>query len=324
MESLIDRFGRRITYIRFSITPRCNFDCIYCSSHISESTKSKEFNIDDIAFLFNTASQLGIKKVRLTGGEPLVRKDITDIVGKISANKDIKEIVLTTNGSLLKYLAKPLKDAGLTRVNISLDSMRRDVFRKITKRDELGNVIEGIKKSIEVGLLPVKVNAVLMLGINEEDIIPIAELSLHYPIIVRFIELMPVKGNNFWKDHYMPFSKALNIIREKYKLTKSEGVKGEVAGYYKVVGSTGKVGFITPVSQHFCKTCNRIRITASGKIYPCLFSKEYVDIWESVKARNREELIRLIKRSVDIKPKEHGPIDVDDKTFIENMRELGG
>jgi len=324
LEPLIDHFGRRITYIRFSVTPHCNFDCIYCSSHISESAKSKEFNLDDIAFLFNTVSQLGIKKVRLTGGEPLIRKDITDIVKKLSVNKEIKEIVLTTNGSLLKYLAEPLKEAGLTRVNISLDSMRRDIFKKITKRDEFNNVIEGIKKSVEVGLVPIKVNAVLMRGINEEDVIPIVELSLHYPIIVRFIELMPVKGDNFWRDHYMPFSKALNVIREKYKLVKSEGANGEVADYYKVVGSEGKVGFITPVSQHFCSNCNRIRITASGKIYPCLFSEEYVDIWESVKAKRRNELVKLIKRSVEIKPKEHGPIELDDKIFIENMRELGG
>ncbi len=324
MESLIDRFGRRITYIRFSVTPRCNFDCIYCSSHISESAKSREFNIEDIAFLFNTASQLGIKKVRLTGGEPLIRRDIVDVVKRIKANQEIKEIVLTTNGSLLKYLAEPLKKAGLTRVNISLDSMRRDVFKKITKRDNFDNVIEGIKKSVEVGLVPIKVNVVLMRGINEEDVIPIVELSLCYPIIVRFIELMPVKGNNFWRDHYMPFSKALSTIREKYKLIKSEGTKGEVADYYKVVGSKGKVGFITPVSQHFCSNCNRIRITASGKIYPCLFSKEYVDIWDTVKAKRRKELVKLIKRSVEIKPKEHGPIEQNDKVFIENMRELGG
>lgn len=324
MGYLIDRFGRKIIYMRFSVTPRCNFNCIYCTSHVSDDRRTEEFTKDDMAFLFHTVSELGIEKVRITGGEPLLRGDIVDIVQSASINKNIKEIVLTTNGSLLKQFAQSLKDAGLTRVNISLDTLRREVFEKITQRDFFENVMDGVNASINVGLTPLKINTVLMKGINEEDIVPIAGLSLKYPVIVRFIELMPVGNDGFWKDHYMSFAEALDLIKRKYELSVGKGTKGEVADYYKIVGSEGKIGFITPVSQHFCATCNRIRITSTGKIYPCLFSKEIVDIWEAVKSQDSGEVVKLIKKSVKIKPAAHGAIEKDDKQFIENMKELGG
>ncbi len=324
MSYLIDRFGRKITYIRFSVTPRCNFNCSYCNSHTAEEDIADEFTTDDIEFLFSIAGKLGITKVRLTGGEPLLRKDIVQIVSSLNKADNINEIVLTTNGYYLKFLAPKLKRAGLTRVNVSIDTLRRDVFKQITQVDGLKLVESGIEESIKQGLLPVKINVVLMKGINEEDILPIAELSLRYPVIVRFIELMPVKGNSFWKGHYMGFSEALLLIKKVYALETASGAKGEVASYYRIKGSNGKVGFITPVSQHFCAQCNRIRITAAGKIYPCLFSKEYVSIWDAVKARDKFFLEKLIRKSVDIKPKEHGPIEMNDSDFINNMRELGG
>ncbi len=324
MAYLIDKFGRKITYIRFSVTPRCNFNCIYCNSHTSQNEESEEFNAEDIEFLFNVAAELGITKVRLTGGEPLLRKDIVQIVHVLHNTGSIKEIVLTTNGYYLKFLAKDLKKAGLTRVNISLDTLREDVFRSITGINGLSLVKSGIEESVTQGLLPIKINTVLMKGINDEDILRIAELSVNYPVIVRFIELMPVKGSTFWKEHYMSFNEAMEKIRSKYKLEFTTGVRGEVATYYKVIGSNGKIGFITPVSQHFCSECNRIRITASGKIYPCLFSKEYVSVWDAVKSKNVDLTKTLIIKSVNIKPKEHGPIDENDQNFINNMRELGG
>ncbi len=324
LDYLIDRFGRKITYIRFSVTPRCNFNCIYCNSHTSQDDTAEEFTAEDIEFLFNVASDLGIKKVRLTGGEPLLRKDIVRIVRVLHDTGKIKEIVLTTNGYFLKFLAKDLKKAGLTRVNISLDTLREDVFVNITGVNGLSLVKKGIEESIANGLLPIKINTVLMKGINDEDILRIAELSVNYPVIVRFIELMPVKGSTFWKEHYMSFNEAMEKIKSRYDLSLTTGAKGEVATYYKVVGSNGKIGFITPVSQHFCAECNRIRITASGKIYPCLFSKEYVSVWDAVKSRNESLTKSLIIKSVNIKPKEHGPIDENDQDFINNMRELGG
>ncbi len=324
MGSLTDRYGRQITYIRFSVTPRCNFNCVYCNSHTGENIASDEFTAEDIRFLFGVAGRLGIRKVRLTGGEPLLRKDITEIVSALHSESGIEEIVLTTNGYYLKFLAKRLKEAGLTRVNISLDTLNEDVFENITGIRGLSLVKSGIKEAIDRGLVPVKINTVLMRGINENDILEIARLSLEYPVIVRFIELMPVKGSSFWREHYMSFGEAMKIIESKYELRPAKNAFGEVAIYYAVVGSKGKIGFITPVSQHFCAECNRIRITASGKVYPCLFSKEYVSVWDAVKERDRNLAEALIKRAVYIKPKEHGPIDENDRDFINNMRELGG
>jgi len=320
---LIDNFGRRITYIRFSVTPRCNFNCTYCASHIGEMEKSDEFSVEDIAFLFSVMPDLGIKKVRLTGGEPLLRGDILDIINALRTN-NIPEIVLTTNGFFLSSKAKALYNAGLTRVNISLDTLNKDTFIQITGVDALNNVKSGIKSAIKYNLTPVKINTVLMKGINERDILPIAEFTLNNDITVRFIELMPVKGNNFWREHYMGFKNAFNIVNSKYELIKVTGDSGEVASYYKVKGALGKIGFITPISQHFCKYCNRIRITAKGEIYPCLFSKEYISIRDAVKNKDRDLLVFLIKKAVDIKPKEHGVINLSSQDFISNMRELGG
>jgi len=320
---LMDNFGRRITYIRFSVTPRCNFNCMYCTSHIGGTDEVEEFSVEDINFLFSVMPDMGIRKVRLTGGEPLLRHDILDIVRALKRDK-IQEIVLTTNGFFLGRLAKSLHNAGLTRANISLDTLDKDTFMRITGVDALYNVKSGIKSAIKHKLTPIKINTVLMKGINEKDILPIAELTLNNNITVRFIELMPVKGNNFWKMHYMNFRTALDIIRSKYELTRASSDSAEVASYYKIKGAFGKIGFITPVSQHFCKYCNRIRITSKGEIYPCLFSKEYVSIRDAVKSKDKDLLISLIKKSVYIKPKEHGTIDVGNYDFINNMRELGG
>ncbi len=323
LDYLIDNFGRRITYIRFSVTPRCNFNCVYCNSHTGETDKDEEFSTKDIEFLFSVMPEVGVKKVRLTGGEPLLRHDILDIVKALKKDK-IQEIVLTTNGFYLSSVAEALREAGLTRVNVSLDTLNRDTFVHVTGVDALDIVNSGIKEAIKYGLTPVKINTVLMRGINEKDILPIAELTLNSDITVRFIELMPVKDNNFWKMHYINFRTALALIKKKYELIKSTGGSGEVASYYRIKGAPGKIGFITPISQHFCKYCNRIRITAKGEIYPCLFSKEYISIRDAVKDRNKDLLVSLIRKSVDIKPKEHGVISLSSQDFINNMRELGG
>ena len=320
---LIDKFGRKITYLRFSVTSRCNFNCFYCSSRLPSDALSKEFNLDDISFIFNVVSDLGISKVRITGGEPLLRQDIVDVV-KESRKANFREIVLTTNGFRLFELADDLKQAGLSRVNVSLDTLRGDIFEEITGSNSFEKVVMGILKAIDVGLAPVKINTILLKGINEEDIVPIAELTIKYPVIVRFIELMPVKGNSLWKIHYLSFKDAYGILSKHFDLIPLPRNGSEVADYFKIQGSEGSIGFITPVSQHFCSFCNRLRLTASGKIFPCLFSPNYIDIFEEVKGRDTIGLSEKFKLSVNVKPKEHGEIKLDAKEFIENMRELGG
>ncbi|MGC8690342.1 MAG: GTP 3',8-cyclase MoaA [Caldisericum sp.] len=319
---LKDRFGREISYLRFSVTERCNFRCAYCSSYKDDAI-AKEPPLEDIEFILKGVRTLGFKKVRITGGEPLLRSDIVEIV-RIASNVGFEEIVLTTNAYRLKDLAKDLKEAKLTRLNISLDSLRRDVFSQITTVDKLDDVISGIEESIKVGLIPIKINTVLLKGINEEDIVPIANLTKNENIIVRFIELMPVKGNPFFERHFMAFKKAIEILEKEYTLKKIEDSNHEVANYYQIEGFKGKVGFIASISQHFCSSCNRLRLTSTYKIYPCLFSTINIDIKDAVKNRDFELLRSKFESAVFVKPAGHGEIKIGSKEFIENMRELGG
>ncbi|MGB9694741.1 MAG: GTP 3',8-cyclase MoaA [Caldisericaceae bacterium] len=322
-EQLVDRFGRKITYVRFSITPRCNFDCFYCSSKKPQDALVKEFNLEDIDFLFSGLAKVGINKLRLTGGEPLIRQDITEIVRTARA-RGIEEVVLTTNGFRLFELASQLKEAGLSRANISLDTLRPEVFKRITGVDAFESVYKGIFKSIEVGLNPVKINTVLLNNVNNDDLLGLAKLSIDYPITVRFIELMPTKDNDSFKKHFLGFKTALSMINSQYDLVRTTGNDGEVASYYQIPNAKGKIGFITPVSQHFCAYCNRIRITSRGEIYPCLFSPIKVDIFKAVRLRDLDLLISRIYESVAIKPESHSLISSESTTSISNMRELGG
>ena len=320
---LTDRYGRDITYMRISITSRCNFNCFYCTSKVSEDSLEKEFNTEDYSFILPNLKELGFKKVRLTGGEPLIRKDIVNIVSATN-NAGFKEIVLTTNGSNLKNIASELKEAGLSRVNVSLDTLSKSNFKFITGVDKFSDVYLGILKAIEVGLTPLKINTVLLKGVNDQELVSLAKLSLDLPVIIRFIELMPVKGNFIWERYFLSFKDALMILREKLELEAIEESSDDVASYYKIANSKGKIGFITSVSQHFCSRCNRLRLSSAGRIYPCLFSRIFVDTWDAVKSRNSNEFKSKIKEAIFVKPEAHGEIKIGNKEYIENMREVGG
>jgi cyclic pyranopterin phosphate synthase len=322
-KQLVDSFGRKITYVRFSVTPRCNFDCFYCTSKKPQNATNTEFTIEDMDFLFFALKKIGINKLRITGGEPLIREDIVQIVESANSRR-IGEIVLTTNGFGLSKLALELKKAGLERVNVSLDTLRPEVFKQITGVDAFKDVYDGIFKSLEVGLTPVKINTVLLNGINNDDLIGLARLTVDYPLTVRFIELMPTSGNDAFKKHFLSFKSAFSIVKSEYHLVKLAVKNGEVATYYEVPNAKGKIGFITPVSQHFCAYCNRIRITSRGKIYPCLFSSLNVDAFDAVRSRDLELLVKKIYESVNIKPQSHSLIEKDNGVLINNMRELGG
>lgn len=318
---LKDNFGREITYLRFSITQRCNFNCVYCHSY--NNNVSSEPSLDDIAFIVNVFSSLGFRKIRITGGEPLVRNDIVDIVRVVKQAK-FDEIVMTTNGYRLYQIAKDLKDAGLDRINISLDSLDRSTFLSITSLDKFDDVYKGLSEAISVGFNPVKINTVLLRGINESDILPLVEMTKDKDLIVRFIELMPVKGNSFFDEYFLSYRDAIKIIESKYKLEKHPTPWHEVARYYKIIGFKGLIGFITSISQHFCNNCNRLRLTSTFKIFPCLFSSEYVSIKDAVLHRDEKLLKDLIMKSINIKQLAHREIKVGTKEFIENMQELGG
>ncbi len=276
---MIDQFGRNIEYLRLSITDKCNMKCIYCNPDGKLCTPPETFqlSVNDIERTVKAMVRVGIKKVRITGGEPTVRPDLIDIVAKIAAIEGIEDISMTTNGLRLPQLAVQLKQAGLHRLNISLDSLDPVKFEEITGGGKLSTILEGIDLALSIGLTPLKINTVLIRGINDNEIDGLIGLAKDRPIDVRFIELMPIgpygelnKGSILTSDE---------VLAKRPRLTLLErDDKGAPAIYYGIEGYQGRIGFISPISHEFCGDCNRIRVTADGKIRPCLGQNGEVDI----------------------------------------------
>jgi len=292
----------QIDYLRISITDRCNLNCLYCNPNRRISFLQKEdiLSYEEMAKVVELFSVKGISKVRLTGGEPLIRKDIASFIRMLKNIKNIKDISITTNGVLLKYMVKDLKIAGLNRVNISLDTLKADRFKLITRGENYFDVWDGIKKSIEEGLNPVKINVVLLKGINDDEILDFAKLSLEFPLIIRFIELFPV--NSRLKESFG--SMIINnedvkqeIIKNFGKLESVSNVRGNgPAVYYKIKNSLGNIGFISSFSEDFCDRCNRIRIDSTGRIFPCLFSEPIYDVKKLIRTKAIDEIFKLIDK----------------------------
>ena len=292
----------QIDYLRISITDRCNLNCLYCNPNRRISFLQKEdiLSYEEMAKVVELFSVKGISKVRLTGGEPLIRKDIASFIRMLKNIKNIKDISMTTNGVLLKYMVKDLKIAGLNRVNISLDTLKADRFKLITRGENYFDVWDGIKKSIEEGLNPVKINVVLLKGINDDEILDFAKLSLEFPLIIRFIELFPV--NSRLKESFG--SMIINnedvkqeIIKNFGELESVSNVRGNgPAVYYKIKNSLGNIGFISSFSEDFCDRCNRIRIDSTGRIFPCLFSEPIYDVKKLIRTKAIDEIFKLIDK----------------------------
>lgn len=299
---MIDSYGRNINYLRVSVTQRCNLNCSYCGAQKVNS--DGELTADEIERIVKAFAFYGITKIRLTGGEPLIRSDICDIAERISKIEGIKKIALTTNGVRLKELAQSLKNAGLTAVNISLDTTDKEQFREITGCDHLQKVFEGIDECERVGLSPLRLNAVLIKGKNDTQAENLINIAKDRKIDVRFIELMPfsgegenselvVKGEEILES--FPFLKP--VPSEKSTFEQS------VAKYYTADGFCGRIGLITPVSNKFCSECNRMRLLSDGKIKPCLGSDLVYDIRDII---NDEELLKkAVKEAILSKPTEH-------------------
>ena len=315
-----DKFGREITYLRVSLTDRCNFRCIYCmpKEGIKLLSHNEVLSIEEFGTLINTMTRYGIKYIRFTGGEPLVRKGIYDLLDMVSKNPLIKDMSITTNGYYLKDMAKTLKEKGIKRINISLDSLRKDIFKKITRIGDLDRVIEGIHEAKKVGLSPIKINTVIMRGINEEDVIPLIEFARENNLEIRFIELMP---NNHINGSFKKLFVPNNEIKEKLtKKMKPREKKGHGPEDTYILEDGTKIGFIGAITHNFCAKCNRIRITSTGKLNPCLMSPIGVDLKPALRPKlDKEGLHKLIKKALGIKPKEHSDTD-----FITNMSAIGG
>lgn len=309
MTGLSDSFQRPINYLRISVTDRCNLRCVYCMPLSGVSTLAHEgiLRYEEINTIARAAAEMGIDKIRLTGGEPLVRAGLPELVAMLADIGTINDISLTTNGTMLARYAAELKKAGLNRVNISLDSLKPDRFQAITRSDaELADVLEGIEAARGVGLEPVKLNMVVIPGVNDDEVLDFAARTIDEDWHVRFIEIMPVNGE-MKAPQFVAASEMKKRIEKLGKLEPCLPSAGNgPAKYFKLPGSKGTIGFITPVSEHFCFNCNRLRLTADGKLCPCLLSDYEVDIKTPLRGGvDAEGLKKLIEEAVANKPKQH-------------------
>lgn len=317
---MIDNYGRDIYYMRLSVTDRCNLRCRYCmpAEGICKKDKLDLLSEDEMIDAVKAAASLGIRKLRITGGEPLVKKNILSICERSAAVEGINEVCMTTNGILLPEMAKDLRKAGVDRLNISLDTLDPKKYAHITRIGTLDNAIRGIEAALDAGFDHLKINAVLIGGFNDDEIPALAELSKRYPADVRFIELMPMTENEEFGQHaYVPGTAVLEALPELTPAKQNDGV----ATLYHLPGAKGNIGIISPVSNHFCGSCNRIRLTADGKLKPCLHSdQEY-----SIKGLDYEEMRQQIRHAILEKPACHAPLSATERSSARrNMNKIGG
>lgn len=317
---MVDTYGRKINYMRLSVTDRCNLRCRYCmpADGICKKNHGEMLTEDEMITAVRAAASLGISKLRLTGGEPLVKKNILSICERSAAVDGIREVCVTTNGTLLPQMAKPLRDAGVSRLNISLDTLDAEKYSYITRVGTLKQAIAGIEAALEAGFERLKLNSVLIGGFNDGEIPALAELARRYPIDVRFIELMPMTENEeFGSQAYVPGSAVLDALPELVPEQQDNGV----ARLYRQPGALGNIGLISAVSSHFCASCNRIRLTSDGKLKPCLHSNQEF----SIKGMDYDGMRREMERVILAKPACHAPLSAEERSSAgRNMNQIGG
>ena len=314
-----DKFGREINYLRLSVTDLCNLRCRYCMPEegISKKDHAAMLTEDEMIRAVEAAASLGITKLRITGGEPLVKKNILSICRRASAVEGIGEVCMTTNGIRLPELAVPLREAGVRRLNISLDTLDPGKYAHITRCGALSDALAGIRAALAAGFDKIKLNAVLIGGFNDDEIGDLAALTLRYPLDMRFIELMPMGASGFGKEAYLPYSEVLRRLPELEPLSE----EGGAAKLYRLPGAKGNVGLISPVSAHFCGSCNRLRLTADGKLKPCLHSAEEYPI----KGLDRAGMAEAMKTAILGKPEWHGALDYLNRSqAARSMNRIGG
>ncbi len=308
---LVDTYGRKIDYLRISITDHCNLKCYYCTpfSGRSHLERSEILTYEELLNVTRAAATVGITKIRITGGEPLVRNGVVEFCRMLSEIDGLKSLALTTNGIYLEEMAEPLFNAGVRRINISLDTLRPERFEKITGYNWLSRVLAGIKRAEQIGMHPIKINTVVMRGINDDEIEDLARLTLHKLYHVRFIELMPTNSSAYgdYESLYIPVEEIMKKISQidRVQIEPATDSYGP-ARLCKLPGAVGKVGFIAPISWHFCGSCNRLRLTADGKIKTCLFSREEIDIKTPLRTgATQNDIINIFRQAVTEKPLGH-------------------
>lgn len=323
-----DGFGRRINYLRISLTDRCNFRCVYCMPAVGMQflPRPELLSTDELLMVVRAAAAAGFQKVRLTGGEPTLRPDLVAIVAAIKATPGIEHIAMTTNALRLGALAQPLKDAGLDRVNVSIDTLDAQKFRQLTRGGRLEMVWDGIMAAERVGLQPIKLNAVVVRGLNDAEVPQLAGLTQTYPWEMRFIEVMPLTGvADVAQDGVVKSEELIAVLQAVYGPLEDLGLApSDSARRYRIPGARGKLGFISSVSDPFCATCNRMRLTADGRLHLCLLRDDEVDLRAAIRGGAAQEQIeQIVRHAVALKPWGHGLPDHILPT-LRGMSQLGG
>jgi cyclic pyranopterin phosphate synthase len=308
-QQLVDSFGRKHDYLRVSVTDRCDLRCVYCMGPegVTLLEHSQILSYEEIIRIIKAGAALGISKIRLTGGEPLVRKGIENLVAGIAAIDGINDLALTTNGQCLSELGASLKKAGLRRVNISLDSLRPQVYKEITRGGDLEKTLRAVRTALELGLEPVKINVVLMKDVNDGEIRDFLKLAFEYPVQLRFIEYMPLdKHDSLWAEKYLPLTEVLHTalaLGTPLIETEEPGGFGPAA-IYRMLGAQGSIGLIRPISGLFCQTCNRLRLTADGFLKPCLYWGEELPLRPVI--NDPTALSSVLGKALRVKREQHG------------------
>jgi cyclic pyranopterin phosphate synthase len=317
---MIDSHGRNITYLRLSVTERCNLRCRYCMPEEGICKKPHEAMLteDEMILAVKAAAALGVTKLRITGGEPLVKKNIVSICRRAAQVEGIREVCITTNGTLLGELAQPLRAAGVSRLNISLDTLDPEKFAYMTRYGKLEDLFAGLDAALKAGYQKIKLNTVLIGGFNDGEIPALAQLTREYPVDLRFIELMPMyDSGDFGPEAFIPYTTVLDRLPE---LT-ADAPDGGVAKLYRLPGAQGDIGLISPVSAHFCGACNRIRLTADGGLKPCLHSADEF----SIKGLDYDGILSQFKAAILAKPSWHGELSPENRSHAgRNMNQIGG
>lgn len=325
----MDLFGRRINYLRLSITDRCDFRCIYCmSEHMEFLPRDEVLSLEESVRLVKIFASLGVTKVRVTGGEPLVRKNIRWLFEKISMIPSLEEIVLTTNGSQLNEHAEMLKKTHVKRINISLDSLDHTLFKKITRVGDLDKVLKGIDKALQQGFSNLKINTVLMKGINDHEAVNLVNFAINKKMDISFIEEMPLGDiQHTRKDTYISNDEVLKKLQHHFNLIPTTLTSGGPAKYWQVANQATKVGFISPHSHNFCDTCNRIRVSSKGELFLCLGQEEKIELMPLLRQYPNEDwpIQKTIIESMMIKPEAHNfNLEVNKPAVVRFMSHTGG
>ena len=328
---LIDRFGRKVTYVRMSITDRCDFRCVYCmDEEMTFMPRQQLLTLEEIVVLLRAFCELGVEKVRITGGEPLVRRNVgwlLNQIGQLKKSTALEELTITTNGSQLAKISDEMVEAGVDRINISLDSLNVDRFRELTRTGDLNVVLAGIQAAKQAGFKRIKLNAVIMKGRNDDEIIDLAQFAIDNDLDISYIEEMPLgQVSHDRHESYMASDEILDKLRQAFDLQPSVVNTGGPSRYYQIAGSNSKIGFISPHSHNFCDSCNRVRVTTEGRLLLCLGQEHSVDLREIIRdyPDDSERLKQAIIDSMKIKPEGHEFAIEEQPVIFRHMSVTGG